>query len=716
MNSNKPQNSSGFKNLSGKRLLYFVTALVCILMTSAVAIILLNKIVVGGANYNAIKKNTDAIENIAIINSNLYQILNEVRPIMHDTDKGTAITMARLLTLDIDKRFITLQDLIKSSGRKEIVNKVDLTWKEYKKTLMEEIIPASAKGDKLKIAYLTTGIQSQRFNSINKNLSTLTATLRQDIAQAELQATSDKNINFAIIAFLTTLLLCVTAYLQRITSKISDKQTQPGAELTSDLSTEKPADQIDTAATAKSIEQPEAECDMPASVTHVPLTTCQVPEELISNCCDLNNTSANTVTFLSDQETAINDLFEQTGDIIQASRHLAADLAKLASWSTNNQVSAVSLSSADQETALKADQLQTAIEQIHHDVSKATAALKLLHTDISSLQNAACNTASSVVYMDAGIKLLQCNSQDIFAITDTIKLDAETGKRLVEDAINSIYELRSSAQITTEAVERLSLKTRSIGSIISMIDEVAEQTKLLALNATIIATQAGEHGSEFAGVAGEIRQLAEHTSDSTSKVSAIIRDLQKETTLTVDSICKSEANIIRSEQTSKHSALLLENIINGIQQTSTQIQQIADAASVRASESHAIKNEVHDLSKLAENIAISAGEQSALLSELTFTTEQLSETIAFLRSDAHDQSSKSSIIANAAAELNELNNAMQDTGLILFRQNEIVSATMGHIRETSTKAVAAATTTKETAEKLSKQIDIPREDLSSGNN
>ncbi len=710
MNSNKFQNSSGFQNLSGKRLLYFVTTLVCILMTSAVAIILLNRIVVGGESYLAIKNNTDAIENIALINSDLYQILNEVRPIMHDADKGSAITMARLLTLDIDKRFVTLQDLVRTPGRKEVVNKVDLIWKEYKKTLMEEIIPASAKGDRLKIAYLTTGIQSQRFNSIYKNMTVLTSNLRQDISQAELQAASDKNINMAITAFLTAILLCVTAYLLRITSSFSGTQLQPDTKLSGPSNAENPVDQPDSAEIANTIDHSEIESVKPISVSPKPLAQRPIPEEFLKSTCKLMDTSVLTGSLLIEQESAVNDLSVQTIDIVQASLHLASDLAKLASWSSNNQASAANMSSTNQETALKTDQLENTVEQLQRDVTEAATTIKSSHSHICNLKNNICNTASSSVYMDAGIKLLHSNSLESANNLQVVRQKTESGRQLIGDTVNCICELRASSQITTEAVEKLSLKSRTINNLNSTIAEIAEQTKLLAFNATIIATQAGEHGNNFAVVADEIKYLSERTNNATIKISNIIDSMQKETHLTVDSICKSEANIIKCEQLSQRSAMVLDDVIKEIWQENTNILQIADAASIRAGESHAIREEINNLVNLIEEGAESTGEHSELFDKLTYLTDQIKETAAVLRSEAHDQLSRSCIITNAAEELGDLNNEMQNTGLNIYKQSEVFSATVADLRETTIKAAAVVATTKESAEELAKQIDILRED------
>jgi methyl-accepting chemotaxis protein len=318
--------------------------------------------------------------------------------------------------------------------------------------------------------------------------------------------------------------------------------------------------------------------------------------------------------------------------------------------------------------------------------------------------------------MDAGIKLLHSNSLEPANNVQIIRQIAESCKQLIDDGINSIFELRASSQITTEAVEKLSLKTRTISSLISTIAEMAEQTKLLAFNATIIATQAGEHGNNFAVVADEITYLSERTSNATIKISNIINSMQKETHLTVDSICKSEANLVNSEQLSQRSAMILDDIIKAIYQTSAQIQQIADAASVRAGESSAIREEINNLVKLIGDAVQSSDEQSELFGKLTHFTDHIRQTTAAIRSEAHDQLSHSAIISNAAEELGDLNNEMQDSGLNLYKQGEIVSVTVAKMREAVVKTTDVATTTREIAEELVKQINTLQKDQTSSEN
>jgi len=103
--------------------------------------------------------------------------------------------------------------------------------------------------------------------------------------------------------------------------------------------------------------------------------------------------------------------------------------------------------------------------------------------------------------------------------------------------------IRNSSRITAEVIETLSLRANDIGAILSVIDEVAEQTSLLALNAAIIAAQAGDHGKGFAVVADEIRELAERTSSSTREIATVVNGVQEETRRAVDAISLAEASI-----------------------------------------------------------------------------------------------------------------------------------------------------------------------------
>ena len=110
------------------------------------------------------------------------------------------------------------------------------------------------------------------------------------------------------------------------------------------------------------------------------------------------------------------------------------------------------------------------------------------------------------------------------AMSEEVARDSEGGAGAVQSTIQGIGKIREISRQAAEVIERLSRRAREIGRILTVIEDVTEETNLLALNAAIIAAQAGEHGRGFGVVAEEIQELAEQTGSSTTEISSIPAD------------------------------------------------------------------------------------------------------------------------------------------------------------------------------------------------
>src|SRR6185369_14179260 len=265
------------------------------------------------------------------------------------------------------------------------------------------------------------------------------------------------------------------------------------------------------------------------------------------------------------QETAVLEASKAVDHINTSVANVSEGIEQLAGSASETSTSILEMAASVEEVAISAEKLGESVDEVSSSIIEMTASIKEIGTSIVNLLDASSTTASSIAEMDATIKQVEKNALDTSAITEGVKNDAETGKMAVEEAIAGMQAIRSSSHITAEVIENLSLRAHDIGAILSVIDEVAEQTNLMALNAAIIAAQAGEHGKGFAVVADEIRELAERTSSSTREIAAVIQGVQDETRRAVDAISQAEASISEGEKLSQRSGAALEKIVSGVQ-------------------------------------------------------------------------------------------------------------------------------------------------------
>ena len=165
-------------------------------------------------------------------------------------------------------------------------------------------------------------------------------------------------------------------------------------------------------------------------------------------------------------------------------------------------------------------------------------------------------------------------------------------------------------------ITSLSELSQKIGDIIGIINEIADQTNLLALNAAIEAARAGEHGRGFAVVADEVRKLAERTTGATSEVSCIIREIQTKVTGAVSSIGEVSAKVERGVDLSSKAGEELQTIVRTVEDLQQMVQQIATAIDEMSATSDQISKDIESISGISAQTSQSSGEVTKASQEL----------------------------------------------------------------------------------------------------
>jgi methyl-accepting chemotaxis protein len=170
--------------------------------------------------------------------------------------------------------------------------------------------------------------------------------------------------------------------------------------------------------------------------------------------------------------------------------------------------------------------------------------------------------------------------------------------------------IAESVSSTAKKVDELGQSSDQIGRIIGVIDDIADQTNLLALNAAIEAARAGEQGRGFAVVADEVRKLAERTTKATKEIAEMMRTVQEETKVAVAAMEQGTKQVEEGVTTTSRAGDSLKQIIHMSEQVGEMITHIATAATEQSSATEEINNNMDQIAKLVKESVAGANESA----------------------------------------------------------------------------------------------------------
>ena len=228
---------------------------------------------------------------------------------------------------------------------------------------------------------------------------------------------------------------------------------------------------------------------------------------------------------------------------------------------------------------------------------------------------------------------------------------ARQGGKVVEETLSRMRAITQSVGDTAKKVRELGKKSDEIGKIIGVIDDIADQTNLLALNAAIEAARAGEQGRGFAVVADEVRKLAERTSSATKETTAMIRSIQAETRSAVTAMETGTKDVEQGVELTSQAGSSLHDIIQMSEQVGDMITHIATAATQQSAATAEIDGNVEQMAKITASSAQSAQQTTAALQALSGLASNLRQLVGRFRlgAEAEGNSADTSLAHSAAA-------------------------------------------------------------------
>ena len=281
------------------------------------------------------------------------------------------------------------------------------------------------------------------------------------------------------------------------------------------------------------------------------------------------------------------------------------------------------------------------IERIEQIVLRVTENARALNEAASGLAAIARETASqSAMQQDQAMHITASMgniSTAVHQISETTQSaahdarkaeeNAHAGGQTIQSTVSTIQQLLAANQATATKIGGLGQASDAIGTIIGVIDDIANQTSLLALNASIESARAGEHGRGFAVVAAEVRRLAERTSRATGEVDQMVRDIQAGTAEVVEAIRSSMQMVERGVDSARSAGDALVNIIQGSEAVQKRVTQIATASTQQSYATQSVNANLNEISSIIERTTNSSARSVVACDRLSSLAADLNELV-----------------------------------------------------------------------------------------
>ena len=270
--------------------------------------------------------------------------------------------------------------------------------------------------------------------------------------------------------------------------------------------------------------------------------------------------------------------------------------------------------------------------------SGIAAASAQLHATSEQIATAAEEVASQTSTVATASEEMSATSLDIarnctFAAENSKKTSdsADFGASIVQETISGMEKIADRVMQTAMTIGTLGTRSEQIGEIIGTIEDIADQTNLLALNAAIEAARAGEQGRGFAVVADEVRALAERTTKATREISEMIKSIQSETKAAVRAMEEGVNEVEKGASSSMKSGEALQEILSQIGEVTMQINQIATASEEQTATTTEITSNIQQITDVIHQSANGAEETSAAAAQLAEQAQHLQDLVGKFR-------------------------------------------------------------------------------------
>lgn len=411
------------------------------------------------------------------------------------------------------------------------------------------------------------------------------------------------------------------------------------------------------------------------------------------------------------QELAIRTITTSVDGLHSRIKEILTNIEQLLRLSEETASSILQMAASIEEVDGNMAALTTTIGETASSIEEIATSLRDVAKGVDDLSSRADETASSLSEIDTAIREVEGFAREGATLAQEVAKEGEAGLKVVKSTHEGMAKIKGSVDSIASVIEELGRGSKEIGKILGVIGDVAEETNLLALNAAILAAQAGEYGKGFGIVADEIRELAERTSASTKEIAEIISGIQLQAERARRSVEEGITRVKEGEGLSMDAMEVLGRILERFKSSHEMSLQVAKATSEQAKGSRQVTEAIEAVTNTIHQIARAVGEQSLGSQQIVKAVERMRELSTHIKKATSEQTSGSKVIAgNTEKVLNSIHTISNATVEQERHTQEILTLAQENIRliDESLKGVGEL---KEVVAALKKEVTTLGEEL-----
>ncbi|GAB4173531.1 MAG: methyl-accepting chemotaxis protein [Geothermobacteraceae bacterium] len=267
--------------------------------------------------------------------------------------------------------------------------------------------------------------------------------------------------------------------------------------------------------------------------------------------------------------------------------------------------------------------IQEAVDETRSASSEISVAIQQVGENINSLHAFIDATVSAVTEITATLKEVEESAVKSEQLTETVQVRAGEGVERLKGTISALKEIHDAVSRATERIGQLSELAEEIGGVTVLIGEIAGKTNLLALNAAIIAAQAGEHGTSFAVVADEVRALAGDAARSTEEIARLVGQIRQATSEGVNEISATNDLVDKGIASGFELEIALGQVVDDAEKSTSMSRDIRRATNEVTHSAASINRSVVEVREMAEQVSHASKEQTSGMKSIVHAIEEI---------------------------------------------------------------------------------------------